>query len=165
MVHEGRTDLTEAIVTWPGRPVLFYGCHLLEGLNLGEAREATYTLSGIIAWVGKQAQKGTLNLGVLVTLSPFPLYPCHSNFIVKTCPCELLTIWQMPNDGRCPSSGLKQDSRCKATCHSKAGTKVWDNGSYGWPHPSCPRSCQTMDLRVTEAQCQPYHQCPQCLRG
>ena len=57
MVHEGRTGLTEAVVTGPGRAVLFYGHHSLgEGLNLGEARDAAFTLSGIIAWVGKQAQ-------------------------------------------------------------------------------------------------------------
>ena len=60
LVCEGRTGLTEAIVTGPGWAVLFYGCHLLgEGLALGEAREATFTLSGIIAWVGKQAQIST----------------------------------------------------------------------------------------------------------
>ena len=34
MVHEGRTGLTEAIVTGPRWAVLFYGHHLLEGLNL-----------------------------------------------------------------------------------------------------------------------------------
>ena len=57
MVHEGRTGLTKAIVTGPGRTVLFYGHHSLgEGLNLGEVRDTTFTLSGIIAWVGKQAQ-------------------------------------------------------------------------------------------------------------
>ena len=55
-VHEGRTGLTEAIVTGRGRAVLFYGHHSLEGLNLGEARDTTFTLSVIIAWVGKQAQ-------------------------------------------------------------------------------------------------------------
>ena len=57
MVHEGRTGLTEAVVTGPGRAVLSYGCHSLgEGLNLGQVRDAAFTLSGIIAWVGKQAQ-------------------------------------------------------------------------------------------------------------
>ena len=57
---EGRTGLTEAIVTGPGWAVLFYGCHSLgEGLSLGEARDALFTLSGIIAWVGKEAQIST----------------------------------------------------------------------------------------------------------
>ena len=57
MVHEGRTGLTKAIVTGPGQAVLFYGHHSLgEGLNLGEVRDATFMLSGVIAWVGKKAQ-------------------------------------------------------------------------------------------------------------
>ena len=60
MVWEGRVGLMEAIVTGPGWVVLFYGRHLLgEGLSLGEARDATFTLSGVIAWVGKQAQLST----------------------------------------------------------------------------------------------------------
>ena len=57
MVHEWRTGLTEAVVTGPGWAVLFYGCCSLgEGLNLGEVRDAMFTLSGVITWVGKQAQ-------------------------------------------------------------------------------------------------------------
>ena len=57
VVHEGRTGLTEAIMTGPGQAVLFYGCHSLgEGLNLGEVRDAVFMLSGLIAWVGKQTQ-------------------------------------------------------------------------------------------------------------
>ena len=47
MVHEGRTGLTEAILTDPGWAILFNGWHLLGGgLNLGEARDATFMLSG-----------------------------------------------------------------------------------------------------------------------
>ena len=64
----------------------------------------------------------------------------------------------MLNDGRCLSLGLKSE----AVPHNEAGTKVRDNGSYGWHHPSLHRSHQTMDLIVTEAQHQPHHQ---CLRG
>ena len=60
MVCEGRTGLTEAVVTGPGWAVLFYGHHSLgEGLNLGEVRDATLRLSGVIALVGKQAQFST----------------------------------------------------------------------------------------------------------
>ena len=60
MVCEGKTGLTEAVVTGPGRAVLFYGCCPLgEGLNLGEGRDTMFTLSGIIAWVGKQPEIST----------------------------------------------------------------------------------------------------------
>ena len=57
MVCEGRNGPTEAVVTGPRWAILFYGCHSLgEGLNLDKARDATFTLSRIIVWVGKQAQ-------------------------------------------------------------------------------------------------------------
>ena len=57
MVWEGRTGLMEAVVTGPGWAVLFYVWQSLgEGLSLGEVRDTVFTLSGIIAWVGKQMQ-------------------------------------------------------------------------------------------------------------
>ena len=57
MVWEGRTGLMEAMMTGPGWAVLFYGQHSLgEGLSLGEVKDTMFTLSGITAWVGKQAQ-------------------------------------------------------------------------------------------------------------
>ena len=49
-----------------GQAILFYGHHSLgEGLNLGEVRDAMFMLSGVIAWVGKQAQLNAkpVNLG------------------------------------------------------------------------------------------------------
>ena len=60
MVWEGKAGLTEAIVAGPGWAVLFYGWWSLgEGLSLGEVRDTMFTLSGVIAWVGKQAQLST----------------------------------------------------------------------------------------------------------
>ena len=57
MVWEGKAGLTEAVVTSPKWVILFYGWWLLgEGLSLGEVRDAMFTLSGVIAWAGKQAQ-------------------------------------------------------------------------------------------------------------
>ena len=56
MLHHGRTSLTEAVVTGPGRAVLFYGRQSLrEGLSLGKARDAAFTLTGTGTWVGKLA--------------------------------------------------------------------------------------------------------------
>ena len=47
MLCYGRTGLTEAVVTGPGRAVLFYGRHSLgDGLSLGEARDAAFLLMG-----------------------------------------------------------------------------------------------------------------------
>ena len=56
MLHEARTGLTEAVVTGPGRVVLFYGRHSMgEGLMADEARDATFLLMGVGTWVGKVA--------------------------------------------------------------------------------------------------------------
>ena len=57
MLWDGKSGLTEEVVTGPGWAVLFYGRQSLgEGLSLGEAWDATFTLSGAISWVCKQAQ-------------------------------------------------------------------------------------------------------------
>ena len=51
-----RTGLTEAVVTGPGRAVLFYGrCSLGEGLSLGKARDARFVLTGSGTWAVKPA--------------------------------------------------------------------------------------------------------------
>ena len=51
-----RTGLTKAMVTGPGRAVLFYGrCSLGEGLSPGKSRDATFMLTGVGTWVGKPA--------------------------------------------------------------------------------------------------------------
>ena len=56
MLHEARTGLTEAVVTGPGRVVLFYGRHSMgEGLMVDKARDAAFLLTGEGTWVGKLA--------------------------------------------------------------------------------------------------------------
>ena len=56
MLHNARTGLTKAVVTGPGRVVLFYGRHLMgQGLMADEARDATFLLTGAGTWVGKSA--------------------------------------------------------------------------------------------------------------
>ena len=56
MLHDIRTGLTKAVVTGPGRAVLFYGrCSIGEGLTADEARDATFLLMGTGMWVGKSA--------------------------------------------------------------------------------------------------------------
>ena len=56
MLCKARTGLTEAVVTGPGRVVLFYGRRLMrEGLMVDEARDATFLLTGACTWVGKSA--------------------------------------------------------------------------------------------------------------
>ena len=56
MLHDVRTGLAEAVVTGPGRAVLFYGRHSMgEGLTLDEARDAAFLLTGAGTWVKKSA--------------------------------------------------------------------------------------------------------------
>ena len=56
MLCDVRTGLTKAVVTGPGRAVLFYGRHSMgEGLTADEARDATFILTGAGMWVGKLA--------------------------------------------------------------------------------------------------------------
>ena len=56
MLHDVRTGLTKAVVTGPGRAVLFYGRHSPgEGLTMDEARDAAFLLTGVCMWVGKPA--------------------------------------------------------------------------------------------------------------
>ena len=56
MLCYARMGLTKAMVTGPGRTVLFYGRHSLgEGLSPDESRDATFVLTGVGTWVGKPA--------------------------------------------------------------------------------------------------------------
>ena len=56
MLHKARTGLTKAVVTCPGRAVLFYGrCSMGESLTADEARDAAFLLTRAGTWVGKSA--------------------------------------------------------------------------------------------------------------
>ena len=60
MLCYARTELTKAVVTGPGRAVLFYGrCSLGEGLSPDESRDATFVLTGAGTWVDKPAYLAT----------------------------------------------------------------------------------------------------------
>ena len=55
MLHDVRTGLTEAVVTGPGRAVLFYGrCSLEEGLTTDKARDAAFLLMEWVCGLGNQ---------------------------------------------------------------------------------------------------------------
>ena len=56
MLCNARTGLTKAVVTGPGRAVLFYGrLSMGEGLMANGASNATFLLTGAGMWVGKLA--------------------------------------------------------------------------------------------------------------
>ena len=56
MLWEARIRRIEAVVTGPGRAILFYGGHSMgEGLKVDEVRGATILLTGAGVWVGKPA--------------------------------------------------------------------------------------------------------------
>ena len=56
ILNEARTGLTKAVVTGPGRVVLFYGrLSMEEGLMADEARDVAFLLTEAGTWVGKLA--------------------------------------------------------------------------------------------------------------
>ena len=56
MLHEARAGLTEAVVTGPGRAILFYEKHSMrEGLKADKARVTAFLFTGAGMWVGKLA--------------------------------------------------------------------------------------------------------------
>ena len=56
MLQEARARLAKAVVTGPGKAILFYGrCSMGEGLKVDEARDAAFLLTGAGTWVGKLA--------------------------------------------------------------------------------------------------------------
>ena len=60
MLSDVMTGLTKAVVTGPGRSILFYGrCSLGEGLTADEATDATFLISRAGTWVGKPAYLAT----------------------------------------------------------------------------------------------------------
>ena len=65
ILHKARTGLTKAVVTGPGRVVLFYRrCSMGEGLMADEARDAEFLLTGAGTWVGKLAYLTTDSLTI-----------------------------------------------------------------------------------------------------
>ena len=65
MLQDGKSGLTEAVVTGPDWAILFYGRQSLgEGLSLGKACDTMFTQSGAISWVCKQAQLNTNTLSL-----------------------------------------------------------------------------------------------------
>ena len=60
MLHNARTGLTKAVVTGPGRAVLFYGRRSMgEDLTTDEARDTAFLLTGAGTCVGKSAYLAT----------------------------------------------------------------------------------------------------------
>ena len=56
MLLEARAGITEAVITGPGKVILFYGRHSMgEGLRVDEARDAAFLLTRAGMWVGKLA--------------------------------------------------------------------------------------------------------------
>ena len=55
MLHNARTGLTKAVVTGPGRAVLFYGRCSMGGLTADKARDAAFLHTGAGMWMEKLA--------------------------------------------------------------------------------------------------------------
>ena len=126
MVWEDRDGLTEAIVTGPEWAILFYGWWSLEGLSLVEVRDITFTLSGVIAWVGKQVQLSTkpVNLGNGRQLITEAITEGHIEPKEPGHPCSVppaLTLFSFHDQDSSPCSA-------SSDCWMMGGTLVWPSG-------------------------------------
>ena len=187
MVWYGKSGLTEAVVTGPGRAILFYGWQgwqsLGEGLSLGEAWDAAFTLLGSISWVGIQAQLSTILVSLsegwwLITQAitegcikprgpghPHSIPPVSTTFNFSSQdpspqPASLPTAaaqWEVPRHGPDSVPGMRLGATARLRPRLGA-TRVMGN-----PTPS-PSPHQIMDLRVFKAQHQLLHQCHWGLR-
>ena len=172
----------EAAVTGPGWAILFYGRRSLgEGLSLVEACDATFTPSGAISWIGKQAQLNTNAVSLwegwqmivqaitkwwsetrdlAVPILTY-LQSCHSVFIImmglyrKRGHAALVNAWR--------SLGILIGchNMAKAGPHNTARITVRGSETHGlhWPHHL--HLHWITGLRVTEVQCQLPHKCHQ----
>ena len=108
MLCDGKAGLTEAIVMGPGQAMLFYGRQSLgEGLSLGEAQDAMFTLSGALSWVGQQAQlnANALSMWEGWQLIAHAITKWHAEARGPRCPCSHLPVslpFRFCNYGRSP---------------------------------------------------------------
>ena len=182
MVQDGKSGLTEAVVTGPSQAILFYGWQLLgEGLSLGKTWDTMFTLSGAIYWVGKHAQLNAnlVSLGEdwqLITQGVTkwcnkprgPGHPC--SIPPASAPFNFHNQNQFPWAVRPstpvewrgdPSVTLGHHTRTEAKHYRKTEAKGDEN--YGQTHPCCLCCHQIVGFRVIEVQHQLLHQCHQGL--
>ena len=175
MLHHGRTGLTEAVVTGLGRAVLFCGRQSLgEGLHLGKARDASFTLTRAGTWIGILAYFApdplTIREGQQVIVQaitecqsrwedqdihePIQCPPSHSDSIIKVSP---------PQKEHPKGAGLH--SQHHPIGHPEAGIMAIGDGTGGQFNPSHPHPCQIRDSKVIEVRCWQLLQCPHSWTG
>ena len=151
-----KSSLMEAVVTGPGWAILFYGWQSLgEGLGLGKVRDASFTLSGAISWVGKQALLSTnlisLGEGQWLITKPSPkdvsnqedldilasshLHQCHSTSAIKASLPNWQGLQHPLNNGGCPSGTLGHHTMNKAECCSPTPITFGLARSWVWKWP------------------------------
>ena len=184
MLQDSKSGLTEVVVMGPGQAILFYGRQSSgEGLSLGKACNAMFTLSGIISWVGKQVQLNTNALSLwegcqLIAQAttkwctqdrgpgcPNPHLPALLPF--RFCNHDRsLQKERLQSTDKCvkkPSHTHQTHTMTKGGYHNMARTTARCDKTHG-PHQLQHFHLHwIMALRVTEVQCQlphQYHQGP-----
>ena len=169
MLHNARTGLTKAVVTGPGRAVLFYGrCSMGEGLTADRARNATFLFTGAGTWVGKSAylatdsmtiQEGKRAIAQAVSdhqvKARGPRHPRVNQPVQQP-------FWFNPLG--VPLQKMHLEIAVLTTHHHPispqgAGNVICIGGTKGLDHLGSLHLPQTMVLRVTGV-C--YQQCPWC---
>ena len=144
-------------MTAPGQAVLFYGWQSLGGLSLGEVQDATFTLSGAIGWVCKQAHLNTNPMSWVKAGSqspkpspnktsnpedpgipaPFSLHHYHLTLAIRISPHGQQSTKMQLNDGKLPGMTQGHHTRNKAVHYKKTKTEARSNETNRPPHPHC----------------------------
>ena len=161
MLGDIRTSLTEAVVTGPGKAVLFYGRHSMgDGLTAYEARDTTFLLTGAGRWAGKLAY---------LAIDPMTIHECW--WAITQAVTDHPVKARGPGHP-CVNLLAQQPFRFDCTKGSPIKDTSGDGGSDHQPSPHqhprgqdcnrCHHLPWTEGLRVTGA----HYQClPQCYPG
>ena len=175
MLHYARTGLTEAVVTGPGRAVLFYGRHSLgEGLSPDESRDAAFMLIGVGTLVGKPAylathpltiQEGWQEIAQAITECQIKARALGIHmWICQPHNYSDLTDGEIHPKGTFPEM-LIQTTNYHLTSLLGARTIIDAEETRDSYHVNPHHHSQTTDLKATGVQCQLPHQCHHCQTG
>ena len=171
MLCYARTGLTEAVVTDPGRAVLFDGrCSLGEGLSLGEARDAIFLLTGSGILVGKPAylatdpltvQEGQWAITLVVTKCQIKVRGLGHPRLNLSTPQPFRYDYQRSPPSKDSLRDANSDHQPHHTGPQEAGTTIDAGGIKGNPCLSCHCLSWTMVSQVIGVCYQQLCQCHQ----
>ena len=172
MLCDVRTSLTEAVVTGPGRAVLFYGRHSQgEGLSTDEARDVAFLSTRADMWVGKPANLATDPMTIQEGQRAIAqaVMDHHIKARGPGCPCVNPSTQQPFRFDHPRGSPIKDTPRdvgsdCQPLPHQplRAETTIDIGGTKGLHHLGYLHLPQNVGLRVIGAHYQWLRRCCPC---